>query len=414
MYGDMIPLALSEQIFGFAAMFIARIYLAFLYAEAAAYLSSVHCSYSNHVRVRSTIVKYLELHNLPIQMKKRVYKYHEILWENFKGINENEIISDLPESIQKQIKFSLFSDLIKNVTLFPKDDKAAIAALISRLELQLISEGEYVIRDGEIATCMYFILRGSVNVIKEGVILATLEQGAHFGEMALAERKPTIRTASALCITPVSVGSLSITNFNIICNSYPIFESKISEEVDKRKKDLIDKTKSISKQKMSFDARKSLKSIEKRSSIGKRSPTKKKASLKSSNKGSRQSAYEVQPDAEQIVTKFSPNITLFQRNSKQYSAKSDLSNLNKTEKHMSANNSHENGEGKDPNIHDESNGMLIVKENPNDPDSAIIAEPNVYQGEVDNEVSEDSIHSKNQSDDSSSKHKDKTSQESSS
>jgi hypothetical protein len=35
--------------------------------------------------------------------------------------------------------------------LFPKDDKAAISALISRLELQLISEGEYVMRDGEIA-----------------------------------------------------------------------------------------------------------------------------------------------------------------------------------------------------------------------------------------------------------------------
>ena len=48
---------------------------------------------------------------------------------------------------------------------------------------------------------MYFILHGKVDVIKNGVILATLEQGAHFGEMALAEGKPTIRTASALSTT---------------------------------------------------------------------------------------------------------------------------------------------------------------------------------------------------------------------
>ena len=243
MYGDLIPLTISEQMFTFGAMFVARIFLAFLYAEAAAYLSSVHSAYSNHVRVRTTVIKYLELHNLPIQMKRRVYKYHEILWNNFKGINMNEILNNLPSSIQKQIKFSLFSDLIKNVTLFPKDDKAAISALISRLNLQLISEGEYVIRDGEIADSMYFILRGSVNVIKNKVILATLEQGANFGEMALAARRPTIRTASALCITHVSVGSLSITNFNIICASYPIFESKIQEEVQKRQKDLEEKTK---------------------------------------------------------------------------------------------------------------------------------------------------------------------------
>lgn len=216
MYGDMIPLTISEQMVAFCVMFVARIYLAFLYAEAAAYLSSVHSAYSNHIRVRTTVIKYLELHHLPLEMKKRVYKYHEILWNNFKGINENEILSNLPSSIQKQIKFSLFSDLIKNVTLFPKDDKAAISALISRLNLQLISEGEYVIRDGEIADSMYFILRGTVNVIKNGVVLATLEQGANFGEMALAAQKPTIRTASALCVTHVSVGSLSIINFNII------------------------------------------------------------------------------------------------------------------------------------------------------------------------------------------------------
>jgi len=42
MYGDLIPFTLSEQAFTFVAMFTARIYLAFLYAEAASYLSSVH------------------------------------------------------------------------------------------------------------------------------------------------------------------------------------------------------------------------------------------------------------------------------------------------------------------------------------------------------------------------------------
>jgi CRP-like cAMP-binding protein len=112
---------------------------------------------------------------------------------------------------------------------------------------------------------MYFILRGSVNVVKDGVILATLENGTHFGEMALAERKPTIRTASAICITPVSVGSLSITNFNIICESYPIFQSKIAEEVEMRKKDLINKTKALTASKVMTSVRKSHASINKKS-----------------------------------------------------------------------------------------------------------------------------------------------------
>lgn len=42
MYGDIIPFALNEQIFTFVACFSARIFLAFLFAEAASYLGALH------------------------------------------------------------------------------------------------------------------------------------------------------------------------------------------------------------------------------------------------------------------------------------------------------------------------------------------------------------------------------------
>ena len=50
MYGDIIPFAMSEQLFDFVAMFTCRIFLAFLFAEAAGYLSSVHKSASEHTK----------------------------------------------------------------------------------------------------------------------------------------------------------------------------------------------------------------------------------------------------------------------------------------------------------------------------------------------------------------------------
>ena len=42
MYGDVIPYTLAEQLFTFVAMFGARIYLAFVFAEAASFLSQIH------------------------------------------------------------------------------------------------------------------------------------------------------------------------------------------------------------------------------------------------------------------------------------------------------------------------------------------------------------------------------------
>ena len=61
MYGDLIPLTISEQLFTFVAMFTARIYLALLYAEAASYLSSVHSTYTSHTTKVSHVSQWMSL-----------------------------------------------------------------------------------------------------------------------------------------------------------------------------------------------------------------------------------------------------------------------------------------------------------------------------------------------------------------
>lgn len=219
---------------------------------------------------------------------------------------------------------------------------------------------------------MYFILRGSIEVIKDGVTLATLEQGSHFGEMALAERKPTIRTASALCITPVSVGYLSIQNFNIICGSYPIFEAKITEEVEKRKQDLIHKTKNAEKSKGA--------NTNKRSSIASRSL---KKSQKGSQKGSRQSAYEIEDD--QVKPRFGSSLNTFEK-----PGEKSNNSASRVDKRNSAVVNHEATPLLPDSGANQSQAMMIVKENPNDPDSAVIADQHAYHGNINNILDEES------------------------
>lgn len=63
MYGDIIPFAISEQFFTFVAMFGARIYLAFLFAEAANYLSSLHSSKQTHTQKVNEITHWLKINS---------------------------------------------------------------------------------------------------------------------------------------------------------------------------------------------------------------------------------------------------------------------------------------------------------------------------------------------------------------
>lgn len=227
MYGDIIPFAFSEQLFTFVAMFTARIFLAFLFAEAASFLSSIHSSYSNHVLKLNRITKWMRLNNFPVQLVDRVVKYYDMLWNHFKGIDEQSILRDLPESMRSKVKQHMFKNLVENAEIFPSEDKGAIITLIHKLKIKIIPKGEVIIRQGEIAQDMYFIMKGLVKVFQpDGSVIAVLGKGNNFGEMALI-KEDTVRNASIMADTDISVAILTSYDFKLICELYPEFHQKI-------------------------------------------------------------------------------------------------------------------------------------------------------------------------------------------
>lgn len=76
--------------------------------------------------------------------------------------------------------------MVESVKIFPKDDIGALSSLVKRLRLVLYPKGEYVIKTGEIATDMYFIVNGMVCIyVGANIKVAELGKGKYFGEIAL-------------------------------------------------------------------------------------------------------------------------------------------------------------------------------------------------------------------------------------
>lgn len=81
---------------------------------------------------------------------------------------------------------------------------------------------------------MYFIMKGLVKVFEpDGSVIAVLGKGHNFGEMALL-KEDSVRNASILADTDVSVAILTIYDFKLICDLYPEFQEKIKQVVTKR------------------------------------------------------------------------------------------------------------------------------------------------------------------------------------
>ncbi len=148
---------------------------------------------------------------------ERVRLYHDVLWDNFEGIDEQSILKDLPDSLRAKVRYHMFYDMVQAVKVFPKDgegaDKGALDTVIKKLRMKLIPKGEYVINQGEIANEMYFIVKGQVQVVTDdGTVIAVLHKGASFGEMALIQ-KALLRNASVQALTHVSVAILTRNDF---------------------------------------------------------------------------------------------------------------------------------------------------------------------------------------------------------
>jgi CRP-like cAMP-binding protein len=106
--------------------------------------------------------------------------------------------------------------------------EARKVVLLGRLDSVPI--GEFVVRKGERGTEMYMVVSGRVRVsdrLADGTekVLAQLEPGAVFGEMALVSQEP--RSASVVAETPAEVLRLDLEAFERIRRRFPFTGAKL-------------------------------------------------------------------------------------------------------------------------------------------------------------------------------------------
>lgn len=124
-------------------------------------------------------------------------------------------------------------NLVAKVPLFRTLDAARIAAVAGVLRARRAERGERLIRKGDQADSMYFIVSGDVEVDAEsGAPKGRLTAGDFFGEIALiAERT---RTATITALIPCKLLVLHKDDFESFMNSHPDLRDAVREAARRR------------------------------------------------------------------------------------------------------------------------------------------------------------------------------------
>lgn len=97
-------------------------------------------------------------------------------------------------------------------------------------------EGDAVFREGEPGDTMYVVVTGQVRIVKKGtkepIVLATLQEGAFFGEMAIVGH--TERTATALAATDTTVIPIHASELEVLLKQRPELGAKMMRTLVRR------------------------------------------------------------------------------------------------------------------------------------------------------------------------------------
>lgn len=86
-------------------------------------------------------------------------------------------------------EFVITWNMVARVPLFAQLEASEVAEIMKLLQSHKYPAGTIILRPGDRAESMYFISEGSVRVEARGADVVTLNEGDHFGEMALLEKR---------------------------------------------------------------------------------------------------------------------------------------------------------------------------------------------------------------------------------
>ncbi|KAK8461327.1 hypothetical protein SEVIR_1G014301v4 [Setaria viridis] len=99
---------------------------------------------------------------LPEDIKERILRHDQYKWQETQGVDEEDLIINLPKDLRRDVKRHLCLLLLMRVPMFENMDDQLLDAMCDRLKPMLCTEGSCIIREGDPVNEMLFIMRGTL------------------------------------------------------------------------------------------------------------------------------------------------------------------------------------------------------------------------------------------------------------
>ena len=152
--------------------------------------------------------------SIPQNIEARIMEFMVTTWQQTKGIDTNAVVNLCPKDLKADICVHLHRRVFNGNRCFMEASDACLRSLALEFQTVHISAGDIVYHKGEYVDELSFVVRGILEVLHEGEVIAVLNNGDAFGDHVW--RRP-LTVGPAKCT--VYVRALNFADIHVIKRS---------------------------------------------------------------------------------------------------------------------------------------------------------------------------------------------------
>ncbi|XP_074553406.1 potassium voltage-gated channel subfamily H member 6a isoform X1 [Halichoeres trimaculatus] len=222
-FGNVSPNTNPEKIFSICVMLIGSLMYASIFGNVSAIIQRLYSGTARYHTQMLRVKEFIRFHQIPGGLRQRLEEYFQHAWSYTNGIDMNAVLKGFPECLQADICLHLNRSLLQHCKAFRGANKGCLRALAMRFRTTHAPPGDTLVHSGDILTALYFVSRGSIEILRDDVVVAILGKNDIFGEPISLYMRPGKSSADVRALTYCDLHKILRDDLLEVLDMYPDF-----------------------------------------------------------------------------------------------------------------------------------------------------------------------------------------------
>ncbi|GAB6022769.1 hypothetical protein CHUAL_006863 [Chamberlinius hualienensis] len=231
-FGNVSPTTNLEKIFSICVMLIGSLMYASIFGNVSAIIQRLYSGTARYHTQMLRVKEFIRFYQIPNPLRQKLEEYFQHAWTYTNGIDMNMVLKGFPECLQADICLHLNRNLLDNCSAFKGASPGCLRAISMKFKTTHAPPGDTLLIRGDVLQALYFISRGSIQILKDGIVMALLGKDDIFGENPCLYSTLGKSSCNVQALTYCDLHKISREDLLDVLDLYPEFYHQFSANLE--------------------------------------------------------------------------------------------------------------------------------------------------------------------------------------